>query len=231
MMHPSSRAHELCETEFHNSLRARERYHSALKRIFYEARMDYPDIERNILLALANKAIDDSCGPERLVPSPLMLGVVPAMPSEHSNIAEQRKNMEIIAMARVKIEAITAELGVRKSLKKKAIGATMTTIMPGMQALVYREKERPWEGTALVESVEWKAPNVLDDAGKIKPFTMSAVKNYLSPEEAYKVYFHLIWGDPRLGDARFTPAINNELEGLQGRDTWCGAMGYRGQVF
>lgn len=71
-------------TESHNSLGAAENYHAPLRRMYKKVRIDFPHIDKEVLLALANTAMNDTCGPEGLVPSLLVFGVVLCMLSGNS---------------------------------------------------------------------------------------------------------------------------------------------------
>ena len=54
--------------ESHNSLGVGERHHKPLHDIYRKPKIDHPKLQRQILLALSVKAINDTLGPEGLVP-------------------------------------------------------------------------------------------------------------------------------------------------------------------
>jgi hypothetical protein len=64
-------------TESHNFLGTVERFQAPLRRIYMKLKHDYPLFHRDVRLALAVKSMNDVIGPEGLVPSLLVLGVVP----------------------------------------------------------------------------------------------------------------------------------------------------------
>jgi hypothetical protein len=69
---------ELSPIESHNSLSVGERYHDPLRRICRKVRHDFPTITEHLALSLANKAMNDTVGPEGFVP----VGIDSWMPLE-----------------------------------------------------------------------------------------------------------------------------------------------------
>ena len=65
--------------EAHNSLGIGERYHEPLREAFLKLREDYPKLNKDIILALAVKAIIDILGPEGIVPSAIVFGEYPSI--------------------------------------------------------------------------------------------------------------------------------------------------------
>ena len=61
----------------HNSLGVGERYHQALRDTYGKLKFDHPSLQRQVLLALAVKAINDTLGPEGVIPSALVFGEFP----------------------------------------------------------------------------------------------------------------------------------------------------------
>ena len=70
---------ELSPIESHNSLTVGERYHDPLRRIYRKVRHDFPTLSESLALSLANKAMNDTMGPEGLVPTLLVFGIVPRL--------------------------------------------------------------------------------------------------------------------------------------------------------
>ena len=54
-----------------------ERYHSPLHRIYYIITAELPDISKDIALQIAFKAINNSAGPNSLIPTLLVFGAYP----------------------------------------------------------------------------------------------------------------------------------------------------------
>jgi hypothetical protein len=68
-------------TESHSSLGAGERYHSPLRRVFNKIRLENPQVQREYCLAAVVHAINSTAGPEGLIPSLLVFGLIPRLPS------------------------------------------------------------------------------------------------------------------------------------------------------
>jgi len=58
----------------HNLVRMVEHYYSPLYRIYYIIIAELPDISKDIALQMAFKAINDSIGPNGLIPTLLIFG-------------------------------------------------------------------------------------------------------------------------------------------------------------
>ena len=56
-------------TESHNSLGNGETYHAMLRRIYNKVRLEHPDFSPELVLSLSTKAMNDTAGPNGLVPS------------------------------------------------------------------------------------------------------------------------------------------------------------------
>lgn len=64
-------------TEAHSSLGLNERYHEPLRTTFRKLILTYPNADKNLLLAFSVKGMNDTLGPEGLVPSALVFGEFP----------------------------------------------------------------------------------------------------------------------------------------------------------
>lgn len=53
-----------------------ERYHEPIRRVFHVIKQETPDIEDTSVLQMAVKAINDSVGPDGLVPTLLVFGAL-----------------------------------------------------------------------------------------------------------------------------------------------------------
>jgi hypothetical protein len=87
-------------TEIHNSLGSGERFHSPLRRIYEKISLECPTIPEHVRLALSVKAMNDICGPEGLVPSLLVFGVLRHLPRITGALPHQSDRMKAIQMAR-----------------------------------------------------------------------------------------------------------------------------------
>ena len=76
--------------EHHNALGAGERYHDPLRRVFKKVKHEYPGLNRELALRISVKSINDTMGPEGLVPSLLVFGCLPRFSASDSNVVEQK---------------------------------------------------------------------------------------------------------------------------------------------
>lgn len=90
--------------------------------------------------------------------------------------------MEVIAMARVEMEAIAANLRIQNALRKKLPPAGTKIVTAGMHGLVYRERGRQWVGPALLDRLRRKTVYVKYDKGNVKTFSASALREYHPPK-------------------------------------------------
>lgn len=101
--------------EAHNSVGIVERYHAPLRRAYEIIVAEIPDLEKGMALQMAFKAINDSVGPNGLVPTLLVYGAFPRMsqtdapsPSITQRSMAIRKAMADIAKSRAKRQVADA---------------------------------------------------------------------------------------------------------------------------
>ena len=59
-------------SESQNSIDIGERYHAPLRNTYLKLYHERPDVDRDLILTLSNKAMNDTLGPEGVVPSASM---------------------------------------------------------------------------------------------------------------------------------------------------------------
>ncbi len=79
--------------ESHNSIGFGMRYHAPLRRIFNRNKHENTKIYSKIVLCIAVEAMNDTMGPNGLVPSYLLFGCVPRFPSVDSKLPDQHSRM------------------------------------------------------------------------------------------------------------------------------------------
>lgn len=97
---------QLSGVESHNAIGVGERYHDPLRRIFLRIFEDVPDIDQNIALQLAVKAMNDTVGPEGLVPSLLVFGTLPRFTPHTTPLISHSDRMEAMDIARLEMADI-----------------------------------------------------------------------------------------------------------------------------
>jgi hypothetical protein len=109
---------QLSGIESHNLIGSGERYRAPLRRIYTEIRMDYPELDSNLVLRLSIEAMNDTMGPEGLVPSLLVFGVLPRFPATQTSLPNQKDRMEALSAARSEMETITSELRLAEAMHR-----------------------------------------------------------------------------------------------------------------
>jgi hypothetical protein len=120
-----------------NSIGPGERDHGPLRTIFQKARYEYPNINPDVSLRLAVKALNDTMNPEGLVPSYLVFGILPRFPALNSELPTQVDKMKKLESARAEMETITSELRVRRALSANITTASTKSYLAGQKVLVY----------------------------------------------------------------------------------------------
>ena len=86
--------------ESHNSIGNGERYHSPLRRIFNKINHDQPSLDFEYALRLSVKSMNDTMGPNGLVPSFLVFGTLPRFPFLNTNLPNQREILKALQVGR-----------------------------------------------------------------------------------------------------------------------------------
>jgi transposase InsO family protein len=143
-------------TESHNSLGAGERFHSPLRRIFKKVTIEYPSVTAELRLSLSIKAMNDCVGPEGLVPSLLVFGVMPRLPDLPRQIPSQIERFKCLYKARREYEHWVCRQRIMIGLKRRPPPASSYCIMPGDKVAVYREGLREFTGPYIATGVHGK---------------------------------------------------------------------------
>lgn len=179
--------------EAHSSLGLGERYHQPLRQTFRKVMSEHPNTPPSRALAASVKAMNDTLGPEGLVPSALVFGEFPRVftksetPSERLTLKERAS---IAQSARKEMGKIMAEMRVRRGLHHRIPSAADRFYQPGDNVLVWREnivnhRIGEWLGpfTVLATDESKKLVYVQDaKIGAARPFNAVQVKRYLTPE-------------------------------------------------
>lgn len=96
------------------------------------------------MLRLSIKAINDTMGPEVLVPSFLVFGVIPSLPVINKPLPNQGERMAALSLVRAKMATITEELKTAQALRSELSPATHFSFSAGDEVRVYKEREMHW---------------------------------------------------------------------------------------
>lgn len=99
---------------------------------------------------------------EGLVPSLLVIGVVPSLPVINKPLPKQRGRITALSMAHAEIATVISELGNSQAIKSKLPPATQFLFCPGDIVHVYKEKDRWLCGPAKIIITSEKVVTVTD---------------------------------------------------------------------
>lgn len=178
-------------TESHNSLGIGERYHQPLRNTLRKMFITHPKADFDTALALATKALNDTLGPEGLVPSALVFGDLPRLQLASTSPPQPRPTTDerasLADIARTEMATIMAKLRIQRAFRHQTPPSSDHTYNPGDQVLVWREKQinhriGEFLGPFTVTSFnkEQKLVYIQDTtSARILPFSTSQVKPYL----------------------------------------------------
>ncbi|KAF1944442.1 hypothetical protein EJ02DRAFT_452307, partial [Clathrospora elynae] len=181
--------------EAHWSIGKTERYHAPLRRawdiLHAELAGTMPD---EAILQMAVKAVNDTAGPDGLVPTLLVFGAYPRMTTESPPSPSMVKRSEAIQKATKALRKLTAERQIADALNTCNGPATADTLALPLQSevLVWRESDG-WNGPYKIASIDGHNVTV-DMVNGPTAFRSTVVKPYYRPDH--------LWTDP---DAPHTP--------------------------
>jgi hypothetical protein len=107
-------------TESHNSLGVGERYHAPLRKVYQRVRSENPYVPLSSYLAAAIHAMNCTAGPEGLIPSLLVFGVIPKLPSlALVPLLDQHRRFKMLKAARQEYSSIVAKIRVQHGLNTR----------------------------------------------------------------------------------------------------------------
>ncbi len=135
--------------EAHNSVGLVERYHGSLRRIYKIITDEVPGIDKDLALQMSFKALNDTAGPDGLVPTLLVFGAYPRMTSMDAPAPTITQRTVALKKVIIEINKIRAERQVADALGMRN-GPTTTAIhdLPlNSQVLVWRESNTGQAGS------------------------------------------------------------------------------------
>lgn len=147
-----------------NSMGIGERFHDPLRRIALKVKEEAPDLDDDLVLSAAYRAMNDTLGPEGLAPTLLVYGMLPRMPigSKSLSAPNQVDRMKALSIARGEMEEIVAKLRVKSAMDHNLPASLLDeeNVAPGMLAMIYRKNLKCWDGPFELVRIEGK-PRVL----------------------------------------------------------------------
>jgi hypothetical protein len=172
---------KLTPIESHNSLTVGERYHNLLHRIYRKVKHDHPAISESLALSLANKSMNDTTGPEGLVPTQLVFGIVPRL-SANGPLPHHQERLLAMDSARREMDAIVSELRIKRALNSKTPSGATRVFRPRELVYLYRERPSQWMGPFPIFRVDEKTVYVRDGKDG-KPYSVTSVKPQRPPND------------------------------------------------
>ncbi|KAF1936672.1 hypothetical protein EJ02DRAFT_427316, partial [Clathrospora elynae] len=176
-------------TEAHWSVGKTKRYHAPLRRawdiLHAELTATMPD---KAILQMAVKAVNDTAGPDGLVPTLLVFGAYPRMTTESPPSPSMVKRSEAIQKATKALRKLTAERQIADALNTRNGPDTADVLALPLQSevLVWRESDG-WNGPYKIASIDGHNVTV-DMINGPTTFRSTVVKPYYRPDH--------LWTDP-----------------------------------
>jgi hypothetical protein len=114
----------------HNSVGQVERYHAPLRRAYeiIQDKLEDEHINKEIMLQMAVKAINDSAGPDGIVPTLLVFGAYPRLTKIDPPSPSVTKRAEAIRAATKEVRRLYAERQVKDALVMRNSPDTKNTL-------------------------------------------------------------------------------------------------------
>ena len=133
--------------EAHHSIRKVERYHALLRRAYKILRSEDSSASPEASLQMAIKAINDTAGPDGIIPTLLVFGAYPRITEDSAPSATLRQRALIIQKATEAIRKLHAMCQINKALTARNGPVTLNTTQLPPQSLVRVWGEKcGWEG-------------------------------------------------------------------------------------
>ncbi len=163
-----------------NTMSHVERYHAPLRSAYKKIRDSLPRSETDDeCLQLAVKAVNDTIGPEGLIPTLLVFGAIPRpATTEQSKCQMERAKALDLAMDSVRKEQAKRRINFglqTKGPKAMEHSEKLRNLPAGSPVYVYRQKSNKWEGPFLFIEIQGETVTVQQPSGR-KIFRSTVVK-------------------------------------------------------
>ena len=129
--------------EAHHSIGIVERYHAPLRRAYEIITKELPQITRQHALQMAVKAVNDTAGPDGLVPTLLVFGTFPRMSVNDTISITTIERGKAIRKAMKEVAELLAKRHINEALRTRN-GPNITEVLGlaiGEEVLVWRENK------------------------------------------------------------------------------------------
>lgn len=100
---------KLSAVESQNAINVRQTYHDFLRRIFNKAKADNHQLLDEDVLVLSTKALNDTVGPNGLVPTLLVFGILQRIPFALTELSTKVQRKKSMATARSEMSTLVAK--------------------------------------------------------------------------------------------------------------------------
>jgi hypothetical protein len=177
---------KIVPVEAHNSIGLVERYHGLIRRAFIIIITEIQGLDRDMALQMAFKAINDTAGPDGLVPTLLVYGAYPRMTENDTPAPTVTQRAMAIRKAMAEIDKLRAERQVADALNTRNGPSTseIHALPLNSEVLVWREgnggQTGSWKGPFKLLSMDGEDCVIEQPSGQ-STFRSTMVKPYLTP--------------------------------------------------
>jgi hypothetical protein len=175
--------------EAHNSIGIVERYHGPVRRAYMIISTEIQGIDKDMALQMAFKAVNDTAGPDGLVPTLLVYGALPRMVEYDAPSPTVAQRSAALKKAMMEIQKLRAKRQVTEALKTRN-GPSTTEIHDltiNSDVLVWREgntgQPGTWEGPYKLVAINGEDCVLALPRGNTT-FRSTSVKPFYVPDES-----------------------------------------------
>jgi hypothetical protein len=187
---------KIVPVEAHNSIGIVERYHGPIRRAYLIITTEIQGIDKDMALQMAFKAINDTAGPDGLVPTLLVYGALPRMVEYDAPSPTVAQRSAALKKAMTEIQKLRAKRQVNNALNTRN-GPSTTDIHEltlNSDVLVWREgntgQPGSWEGPYKLVAINGEScvlalprGNTTFRSTSVKPFNVPDVEAEVDPLE------------------------------------------------
>lgn len=207
-----------------------KRYHALLLRIYKKLRIEYPLLSGDTRLSLAVQALNNTAGPDGLIPTLLVFVMVPKLPLGHIQNLPLTPKERFAAMetACKEMEDIVAKqrLKVAENFPPKEV--VPPDLEPDAKVLIFRERLKHWDGPFRFKFYDGYKTAYVEINNQIRPLSVAAIKPYHEKDIIAELDEHIDSNKAHAlhqtvyapNDPRFEEAKAIEITNLLRRETY-----------
>jgi Reverse transcriptase (RNA-dependent DNA polymerase) len=144
---------DIVPVEAHWSIGLVERYHQPLRRAYEIIKSEAPDTTKDMALQMAVKAVNDTAGPNGLVPTLLVFGAYPKMTDSDASATTVNQRAKAIQLAMKEVNRLHATQQVQKALATRNGPDTSTVLDAPINSKLW-----VWREAQPNNRAGWKGP-------------------------------------------------------------------------